>query len=48
LGQGVIDFPRLLAKISVLNAAWVVVEQDDISGSVFEELRQCREYLKTL
>jgi inosose dehydratase len=47
LGQGVLDYPRLLAKVSALDAAWLVVEQDDISGSVLEELRQCRDYLRT-
>ena len=45
LGQGVIDFPRLLAQLSAQHAAWVVVEQDDITGSVTDAVAASREYL---
>ena len=46
LGQGVINFPTLLAEMKERKAEWAVVEQDDITGSVTEALRASRNFLR--
>ena len=46
LGEGVIDFPPLLHKLEELRPAWVVIEQDDISGSVQAAVASSRRYLR--
>jgi len=45
LGQGAIDFPPLLRKLEELRPAWVVIEQDDISGSILDAVSSSRRYL---
>jgi sugar phosphate isomerase/epimerase len=46
LGQGAIDFPSILQAMVAQQAAWAVVEQDDITGSVAGALRASLEYLR--
>ncbi len=46
LGQGVMDFPRLLPRLAERNIQWVIIEQDDIQGPVAEAVGASRRYLR--
>ncbi len=46
LGQGMIDFPPLLRKLEELHSSWVVIEQDDITGSIAAAVGSSRRYLR--
>lgn len=47
LGEGNMPLVPLLLRVEQLNPAWLVIEQDDISGDITESLRANRMYLKT-
>ncbi len=46
LGQGAIDFPPLLNELEKLQPDWVVIEQDDITGSIAAAVGSSRRYLR--
>ncbi len=46
LGEGSMELIPLLKKVATQNPAWVVIEQDDIAGSVTEAVGASRAYLR--
>ena len=48
IGEGNLDFPRIIAAAEASGCEWFIVEQDVCPGNPFDSLRRSFEYLKTL
>ena len=47
IGQGNLDWPRIVAAAEASGCEWFIVEQDVCPGDPFDSLRQSFEYIRT-